>query len=156
MTQLSLLPQATHFFTLRLAALGSTVLVDRIEQLRLAYAVTTHDLPVQCHAMVVLPDHLHAIWTEVGEPRFAERWRRIKARFAQGIGGRAGLWEPEVRHLAIGSAEEFERRMTYCRMDPVKHGLAKRWQDWPCSSFTKTSAAPRPATMAFAAQEVAA
>jgi putative transposase len=157
MTQHSLPPQGAVFFTLRLAATGSTTLVDHIEKLRLAYAITTHDLPVHCHAMVVLPDHLHAIWSEVGPPRFAERWRRIKARFSQGTVAREGLWDADFLHLAIGSVEEMERRMTYCRMDPVKHGLAKRWEDWRYSSFTKVHAArPRQATMAFAGQEVAA
>src|SRR5215204_1521408 len=111
--QPDLFPANTWFFTLRLAAQGSTTLTDHIEQLRLAYAITTHDLPVQCQAMVVLPDHLHAIWTEAGEPRFAERWRRIKARFAHGAGGTAVLWEAGFLHHAIGSAEEFDRRKTY-------------------------------------------
>ena len=58
------LPGATYFFTLCLEDRGSTALVDHVALLRNAYAKTVAELPVICRAMVVLPDHLHAVWTE--------------------------------------------------------------------------------------------
>jgi putative transposase len=81
-----LIPGATYFFTVRLERRGDTLLTDHIESLRYAYAKAVQDYPVTCHAMVVLPDHLHAVWTEPdGGVWYSERWRRIKARFAQAI-----------------------------------------------------------------------
>ena len=59
-----LLPGATYFFTVRLEQRGATTLTDHIDVLRYAYAKAVQDFPVTCHAMVVLPDHIHAVWTE--------------------------------------------------------------------------------------------
>ena len=82
------LPGATYFFTVCLQDRSSTVLTDHIDTLRFAYARTSHEMPVTCHAMVILPDHLHAIWTlPEGDANYSERWRRIKARFSNSVGG---------------------------------------------------------------------
>ena len=59
-----ILPGATYFFTVRLQTRGSCLLTDHIESLRYAYAKAVQEFPVTCHAMVILPDHLHAVWTE--------------------------------------------------------------------------------------------
>ena len=58
-----LIPGACYFFTVALADRESRLLVDQIDALRLAYARTVEDLHVFCDAMVVLPDHVHAVWT---------------------------------------------------------------------------------------------
>ena len=79
---------ATYFFTLCLQRRGATTLIDHVGLLREAYRRTVQELPVTCQAMVILPDHLHAIWTEPeGEVNYSERWRRIKARFSHALAG---------------------------------------------------------------------
>ena len=152
-----ILPEGTYFFTVCLEDPDSHLLVDHIDQLRAAYAVTAREMPVQCHAMVVLPNHLHAIWTEPGVPRFSERWRRIKARFCHGVDGdfapspgkqdknARGIWQRRFYEHAVRDERELVAAMEYCRMNPVKHGVAAEPQDWPYSSFTRrTGVAPIP------------
>lgn len=145
-----LIPGATYFFTVRLEARASTLLTDHIESLRYAYARAVQDYPVTCHAMVVLPDHLHAIWTEPdGGVWYAERWRRIKARFSHAIPSaatpRPGLpsrregviWQRRFQEHAIRTSHEFLCAMDHCAQNPVKHGLVSDASLWPFSSFAK-------------------
>ena len=140
---------ATYFFTVRLEQRGSTLLTDHVDALRFAYAKAVAEFPVTCHAMVVLPDHLHAIWTEpVGGVWYAERWRRIKTRFAQGIHHspdrsnhqekrEQAIWQRRFSEYAIRNEGDFRLSLEHCRMNPVKHGLVKDPDLWPYSSFTK-------------------
>ena len=148
-----IIPEATYFFTVCLEDRNATTLVDEIEKLRLAYAVTTREMPVLCHAMVILPNHLHAIWTEPATPRFSERWRRIKARFSHALTGdhhpnasktqtrERGLWQRRFWEHAIRNEVEFAKAMDYCRMNPVTHGLVTDPDDWAYSSFAKAKIA---------------
>ncbi len=144
------LPGASYFFTLCLETRGSTRLVDHIATLRTAYAATLRELPVLCPAMVVLPDHLHAIWTEPeGVVLYSERWRRIKARFSHALSGEfapnarksrkreRGLWQRRFWEHAIRGEADFLAAMDYCRLNPVKHGLVENPEDWAFSSFTR-------------------
>jgi REP-associated tyrosine transposase len=67
-------PGGTYFFTVNLADRHLRLLTDQIEQLRAAfrYAQERHSFTVD--ATVVLPDHLHAIWTlPEGDADFALR-----------------------------------------------------------------------------------
>ena len=143
------LPEGTYFFTVCLEDGTARTLVDRIDALRQAYAMATHEMPVETHAIVILPNHLHAIWTEPGMPRFSDRWQRIKARFSFAVEGdfapcrskserrEKGLWQRRFYEHAIRNGDEFEKAMDYCRVNPVKHGLVADPQDWPYSSFTR-------------------
>ena len=156
-----LLPGATYFFTVRLEQRGSTLLTDHVDALRFAYAKAVAEFPVTCHAMVVLPDHLHAVWTEpAGEVWYSERWRRIKTRFAQGGVPPApdrhrhdrtrehGLWQQRFSEYAIRGEVDFRLAMEHCRMNAVKHGLVTDPDLWPFSSFTKSRKLPQNAVRA--------
>ena len=80
-------PGGTYFFTVNLAAPGSRLLTERISDLRVAYAKVTVDMPVVTRAIIVLPDHLHAIWTlPEGDTDFLTRWKRIKRDFTVRVG----------------------------------------------------------------------
>ena len=52
-----------YFFTVNLAERKRTLLVDHIDDLRNAVRKVLTDHPFRIDAMVVLPDHLHALWT---------------------------------------------------------------------------------------------
>ncbi len=97
--------------------------------------------------MVILPNHLHAVWTERGMPKFAERWRRIKTRFSRALddGGpysmrRPNIWWDRFEEYPIRSDDDFTKAVEYCRVNPVKHGLVGQPEDWPYSSFAKRAA----------------
>lgn len=141
-------PGAIYFFTLCLEHRGSTLLTDQIALLREAWRQTIAEFPVAAQAAVVLPDHLHAIWTEPeGTVAYSERWRRIKARFSNGIERdfeprqslrrkrERGIWQRRFWEHAIRREQELLQAKEYLRLDPLKHGLVSDPADWPYSSF---------------------
>lgn len=141
------LPGATYFFTVNLLDRSSTLLVDRIDDLRAAYAATLKEAPWTCHAMVVLPDHVHAVWTlPPGDADFSERWRKLKARFTRRVGNiahvspsrtrkrEAGVWQRRFWEHAIRDEADFDAHVRYCWENPVKHGYVDAPEDWPFSS----------------------
>ncbi|MCI5146354.1 MAG: transposase, partial [Candidatus Electrothrix sp. AR3] len=74
------MPGGTYFFTVNLAERKRTLLVDHIDDLRNAVRKVLTDHPFHIDAMVVLPDHLHAVWTlPEGDADFSIRWALIKA-----------------------------------------------------------------------------
>src|SRR5712692_9833921 len=79
-------PGGCWFFTANLLERRSALLTDAVEELRDATRRTQQRYPFHIDAMVVLPDHIHAVWTlPPGEADFSLRWRLIKSRFARSI-----------------------------------------------------------------------
>jgi REP element-mobilizing transposase RayT len=86
------LPGGTFFFTLTLVDRRSSALIDHIGVLRAAFRGTRNLKPFTIDAIVILPDHLHAIWTlPEGDTDFSDRWRRIKGAFTRGVTARGVL-----------------------------------------------------------------
>ncbi len=143
-------PGVTYFFTVYLQDRSQTQLTDHIAHLRFAYAKTIAELPVICDAMVLLPDHLHAIWTlPPQDADYSERWKRIKSRFSHGLalssqvsqskaGKRErGIWQRRFWEHTIRDEDDFIAHMAHCHDNPVKHGLVAAPRDWPYSSFNR-------------------
>ena len=143
-------PGATYAFTLCLQEPGSALLVDRIDLLRRAWGETLRELPLARQAVVILPDHLHAVWTEPeGVVAFSERWRRIKARFSHRVGTdvtprpslqrrrERGLWQRRFWEHMLRGPGEVDGALAALRQDPVRHGLVADAADWPFSSFAR-------------------
>ncbi len=62
----------------------SDLLVTRIDALRLAVSATRSRTPFHIDAWVVLPDHMHCVWTlPDGDSDFPGRWRAIKIAFSK-------------------------------------------------------------------------
>lgn len=140
-------PGGTYFFTVNLAQRGATLLTDRVDDLRASYAEVMSDMPVATRAMVVLPDHLHAVWTlPEGDEDFPTRWKRIKCGFTVRVGetrecsvskaakGEAGIWQRRYWERCIRDEAELAMALQYVWGNPVKHGLVERAVDWPYSS----------------------
>ena len=98
--------------------------------------------------MVVLPDHLHAVWTlPEGDGDFSLRWSLIKGDFTRNLtrqgrqislGRREserGLWQRRFWEHLIRDDEDYSRHVDYCHINPMKHGLVRRVADWPYSTF---------------------
>ena len=76
----------TYFFTVNLAERGRTLLVDHIEHLRNAVRLVKSRHPFVIDAIVILPDHIHALWTlPEGDADYSTRWALIKAGFSRGL-----------------------------------------------------------------------
>lgn len=83
---------ATVFFTVNLARREGTLLVDHIDLLREAVEVTKTRRPFDIKAWVVLPGHMHAVWTlPEGDANYSDRWGAIKARFSKFVRLREGI-----------------------------------------------------------------
>ncbi|WP_255435590.1 transposase [Paracoccus sp. S1E-3] len=96
------LPGTAIFFTVTLAGRGGSLLVDHVGLLKASVAQTRAERPFGIAACVVLPDHLHCIWTlPEGDTDYSTRWRLIKARFSRGlwVGARR---ESHVRRHELG------------------------------------------------------
>jgi len=79
-------PGGCWFFTVNLLDRRSKMLVDRIDLLRIATDKTRQRYPFDIDACVVLPDHIHAVWTlPPHDPDFSTRWRLIKSYFAKAM-----------------------------------------------------------------------
>ena len=138
----------SFFFTVNLAERRLRLLTDNIDELRAAFRETRRDHPFEVAAMVVLPDHLHTIWTlPEGDAEFSARWRLIKSAFSRGLAiderisqsrvskGERGIWQRRYWEHTIRDDNDFARHVDYIHINPVKHRLVKRVRDWPYSSF---------------------
>jgi putative transposase len=74
----------SFFFTVNLAERRLRLLTGHIDELRKAFRETRRRHPFTIDAIVVLPDHLHTVWTmPEGDADFATRWRLIKSAFSR-------------------------------------------------------------------------
>jgi putative transposase len=76
-------PGGCYFFTVNLLKRGENdLLVRYIDNLRLSVQTTRRKWPFHINAWVVLPNHLHCVWTlPPGDIDNANRWRLIKQNF---------------------------------------------------------------------------
>ena len=75
-------PGGTYFFTVCLADRRSNLLVTQIDTLRTAVRKVRAQRPFHIDAWVILPDHMHCLWTlPEGDADFPGRWREIKKAF---------------------------------------------------------------------------
>lgn len=141
---------ASVFFTVTLADRGSQVLVEEITRLREAVAVVRAERPFIVNAWVVLPDHMHAVWTlPTGDSDYSVRWKDIKTRFTKSVGivgrrsaskiakGEAGIWQRRFWEHHIRGKRDFVAHVQYCWGNPVKHGFVERAVDWPYSAIRR-------------------
>ena len=80
------IPGGSFFFMVNLLDRRSRLLTENIDALRAAFRQTRANHPFSVEAIVILPDHLHAIWSlPEGDSDFATRWRLIKSRFSHAL-----------------------------------------------------------------------
>ena len=149
----SLTTGATFFFTVnsyrRRPILSHAevrkALRDAVEQVRVT-------LPCSIDAWVLLPDHLHAIWTlPQDDAAFGKRWGMIKAhvskkcahlidtratRSASRVNRRENdFWQRRFWEHQLRDERDYERHVDYIHYNPVKHGLVDQVAEWPYSTF---------------------
>jgi putative transposase len=137
-----------YFFTLALADRGATLLFDHADLLRESIRTVRARQPFQIEAMVVMPDHLHCIWTLPDKDAdYSTRWNLIKGAFSPGIeaGERRresrvarrerGIWQRRFWEHAIRDEDDFNNHVAYIHINPVKHRHVARAIDWPHSSI---------------------
>ena len=126
--------------------------------LRQAIQAVRQERPFRIDGWVLLPDHLHAIWTlPSGDDDFATRWRLIKGRVTHQLGAgfhnpaamterrrtkaHGSLWQHRYWEHWLRDEDDMRRHLDYLHFNPVKHGLVRRAVDWQWSSFHRHVAA---------------
>ena len=141
-------PGGTFFFTVALLERKRDLLVSEIDLLRKSVRRVKGLYPFEINAWVVLPDHLHCIWTlPEGDRDFATRWRLIKLLFAQRLPkderrsavrkkrGEPGIWHRRYWEHTIRDDRDYCAHVDCSLFNPVKHGWVSRVKDWPLSTF---------------------
>ncbi len=136
------------FFTLNLNDRSATLLVDHIGSLKQAVREVKVRHPFDILAMVVLPDHLHALWRLPDDDGdYPLRWSLIKAGFSRQLPPletvnlsrrlkrERGVWQRRYWEHRIRDEQDLQRHFDYIHFNPVKHGHAPRAVEWPHSSI---------------------
>ncbi|OAI19845.1 transposase [Methylomonas koyamae] len=123
---------------------------EALEQLRKAIRQEKARRAFAINAFVVMPDHLHAVWTlPDGDSDYSIRWRNIKRAFTASIAdsqrpvvsasrqhkNEQGIWQRRFWEHKIRDERDFIQHIDYIHYNPVKHGLVARPVDWPFSSL---------------------
>ncbi len=148
----NLLPGGTFFFTVVIEGRQPVLLETGRTLLRQSVRQCMDRFPFTIDAIVVLPDHLHAIWTlPKDDTEYSKRWGYIKKEFtkawlkrgyrerpvsrARRRERRRGVWVPRFWEHTIRDEQDFLRHMDYIHYNPVKHNHTRCPHAWPSSSF---------------------
>jgi putative transposase len=146
-------PGGTFFFTV-VTLSRRPILVSDVARCCLREAIAEVQLKwsFDLVAIVLLPDHLHTVWTlPPGDTRYPIRWKRIKEEFTRRYmkaGGaeiapslsrsrhsERGIWQRRYWEHSVRDEEDLERCVDYVHWNPRKHGYAANARDWLWSSF---------------------
>ena len=137
----------SYFFTVNLQNRQSTFLTNHIDLLRESFNEVKRQYPFNIDAIVILPEHLHAVWNLPEEDtNYSVRWQLLKSLFTRklvingvsltkSIKGEYDLWQRRYWEHTIRDDRDMQRHIEYIHYNPVKHGLVKQVKDWPYSSF---------------------
>lgn len=120
--------------------------------LREAIVHVRQKYPFAIDALILLPDHLHCIWTlPPGDSDYATRWRLIKTYVTKHGKDRlsvntsisisrqkrqeSNLWQRRFSEHRIRDEADFARHCDYIHYNPVKHELCSAPNEWAYSSF---------------------
>jgi len=143
-TRRHFVPDVTHFFTVALADRRCASLTDRIDALGKAFRQCRALRSFETIAIVVLPAHLHCVWTlPAGDADYSTRWSLIKRIFTRkqfhegptDARARKRVWQPRFWEHTIRSETDLQRHVDYIHFNPVRHGCAHRASEWPHTSF---------------------
>lgn len=97
--------------------------------------------PIAIDAMVVMPDHLYALWTlpEDGSD-YSTRWRPIKSGFSRNLASPSmrSVWQTRFWEHPIRDDDDYQRHVEYIWSNPAKHGHTERASDWSHSSLHRS------------------
>lgn len=138
----------TFFFTVNLADRNNRLLTEHVGVLRETCRKVRQRHPFGIVAMVVLPEHLHAIWTlPPGDRDYPLRWSLIKAGFSHVMmktervsesrtyKRERGIWQRRYWEHQIRNQDDLARHVDYIHFNPVKHGHVRSPVEWPYSSI---------------------
>jgi putative transposase len=146
-------PGGSYFFTV-VGYRRQPILCDEPIRTALREAInyTQASRPFTIEAWVLLPDHLHCLWTlPEGDADISQRWRMIKRRVSLACGHiykkdqwlsgskikhrESMIWQRRFWEHQILDQKDYSRHVDYIHYNPVKHGLCRTPTDWPYSTL---------------------
>jgi putative transposase len=143
----------TYFFTV-VAHRRRPIFCNPTTRSSLAHAIrfVRETRPFVIDGWILLPDHMHCIWTlPERDIDYSTRWATIKRYVSSGSGRtlhdtalstpsrqkrrESTIWQRRFWEHQIRDEEDFERHMDDIHFNPVKHGYVQRVSDWPHSTF---------------------
>jgi putative transposase len=144
---------ATYFFTV-VSYRRQRILCDAPMRAALREAIkeVKTRYPFTVEAWVLLPDHMHCLWTlPEGDADFAVRWGLIKRKVSLACAGRykntewltpskkkhreSTLWQRRYWEHQIRDQQDYNRHVDYIHYNPVKHGWCASPNEWPYSTI---------------------
>ena len=125
---------------------------ENVDLLRNSFRYVMQQHPFKIDAIVILPDHLHSIWTlPEKDADFSTRWRLIKSYFSRKCHAQyqknisisrqykkeKAVWQRRFWEHQIRDEQDFINHVEYIHYNPVKHGLVGTPKDWEYSSFQR-------------------
>ncbi len=145
----------TYFFTV-VSYRRQQILCDEPirNALREAIELARQSYPFNIDAWVLLPDHLHCLWTlPEGDADFSKRWGKIKRQVSLACKDRykrtewltdskekhreSTVWQRRYWEHQIRDQEDLNRHIDYIHYNPVKHGLCGQPIQWPYSTMRR-------------------
>nr|VFK56432.1 MAG: putative transposase [Candidatus Kentron sp. TUN] len=142
------IPGAQYFFTVVIEH-RRHLLIEHMDRLRAAFRHVQPRHPFRIDAIVILPDHLHTLWTlPTDDSDYANRWMRIKRTFSSGFPAlpsnssqkrkrEKGIWQRRFWEHCIRDERDRQNHLDYIHYNPVKHGYVEQVRDWPYSTFQR-------------------
>jgi putative transposase len=143
----------TYFFTVVTYRRRKILtLPDSRQALRNAIVKIKRDYPFSIDAWVLLPDHLHCLWTMPdNDADFSSRWGLIKAAFSKQTQAElhqekwmneskrkhreSAIWQRRFWEHRIRDEKDYAAHVDYIHFNPVKHGYVQKVREWPYSTF---------------------
>lgn len=143
----------TYFFTVVTHGRRPILTYPEVRQaLREGISKVRQSMPFSIEAWVLLPDHLHTIWTlPERDAGYASRCAVIKSCVTKrcknlfGPGEKVsisrshrqegGVCQRRFWEHVIRDEPDFHRHLDYLHWNPVKHGYVKTPMDWPYSTI---------------------
>ncbi len=145
-------PGGTYFFTLVTYRRQQILCDEPIRQaLRQAIRNTRLHYPFSVDVWVLMPDHLHCLWTlPDGDDDFSTRWSLIKRRVSIACKEHykqarwktpskekhreSTLWQRRFWEHCIRDQRDFNHHADYMHYNPGKHGLCNQPVEWSFST----------------------
>jgi putative transposase len=97
--------------------------------------------PFYLTAWVFLPDHWHCICAPVYPVTISLAMKSVKQSSMSAVNQRLGtegeLWQPRFFDRALRSVKEYNEKVEYIHLNPVRAGLVSRPEDWRWSSYNE-------------------
>jgi putative transposase len=97
--------------------------------------------PFYLTAWVFLPDHWHCICAPVYPVTISLAIKSVKQSSMSAVNQRRGadgeLWQPRFFDRALRTLKEYNEKVEYVHLNPVRAGLVSRPEDWRWSSYNE-------------------